>query len=353
VRQAVEALIVVGGGVISDRLPRSLVLAGASTIQAIAQAATAALVLTGSGSVTSLALLQALYGIGGGLVIPAEVGLVPETVSPDRLQQANAVQGLSRNVVGVLGPAVGGALVVASSPGIALAVDAATFTVCAVLLSRIRVPRRPSRERAYLRELREGWHEFRGRTWLWTTVALFGLSNMMWVGCWAVLGPSVAESELGGARAWATILTAGGAGAVVGGLFALRYRPRRPLVAAILAAAPMTLQLVGLAFAWPVWLIAALTFVGSIGLSVHLTLWFTVFQREIPEHVRSRVSSYDTLGSFVLVPVGMAIAGPAAAAVGVDAWLWAAFATFLGVTVVMLAIPSVWAIRGPGRGRAG
>ena len=123
-RQGVEALVVVGGGVLSDRLPRNLVLVGASLVQGVAQAVTAACVLGGVGGVSAIVVLQAVYGLGAGLIIPAEVGLVPQTVSDSRLQQANALQGLTRNLVGVLGPAIGGILVVAASPGIALALDA-------------------------------------------------------------------------------------------------------------------------------------------------------------------------------------------------------------------------------------
>src|SRR5436309_722229 len=215
-RQAVEAVVLVFGGVISDRLPRNLVLVGASLVQGAAQAVTAALVLGGGASVGALVALQAAYGIGSGMVVPAEVGLVPQTVSAERLQQANALQGLSRNIVGVIGPAVGGAIVVAGSPGSALAVDAVSFAVCSLLLARIRVVLRregPPRG-SYFRELRDGWTAFTSQTWLWTTVGIFGISNMFFVGCWAVLGPTIAKEELGGAGAWAVILSAGGAGAV-------------------------------------------------------------------------------------------------------------------------------------------
>ena len=160
--------MLLAGGVLSDRLPRNLVLVGASLVQAGAQAVTAGLVLTGTASVLSLVALQALYGVGGGLVVPAEVGLVPQTVSPERLQEANALQGLSRNVVRILGPALGGLIVVAGSPGSALAIDAVSFLVCAALLARIQVPRRAPGDEApsFVRELREGWREFTSRTWL-------------------------------------------------------------------------------------------------------------------------------------------------------------------------------------------
>ncbi len=344
-RQIMEAIVLVGGGVLSDRLPRHLVLSAASLIQVVGQGATAALVLTGSASVSNLVVCQIVYGIGAGLVVPAEVGLVPQTVSPERLQQANALQGLSRNMTGVLGPAVGGVLVVVASPGIALAVDAASFLVCAVVLAQIRVAARVREQAGFFLELREGWRALTAQTWLWSSIGLFGFSNMFYAGAWVVLGPSIAKAELGGASAWATILTVGGVGAVVGGIAAIRYRPARPLFACVLAPVPMVLPLVGLALAWPTWLTAALAFVSSIGLALHLTLWFTVFQQHVPEHAQSRVSSYDALGSFVLIPVGLALAGPVAAAIGVDASLWLTVAVVLGCTALIASIPSVRAIR--------
>lgn len=355
VRQAVEAAVLVFGGVLSDRLPRNLVLVGASTVQGVAQAFTAALVLSGSASIGMLVALQAVYGIGAGLVIPAEVGLVPQTVSPERLQQANALQGMSRNIVGVAGPAIGGTLVALGSPGIALGIDAVSFAVCALLLARIRIaPRDASRPReSYFHELRAGWREFTAHTWLWSTVFIFGISNMFWVGSWSVLGPEIADLELGGAGAWAVILAANGVGAILGSLVAMRIRPSRPLLVSCLAPLPMVVVLVALALGWPVWLIALMNVFAGVGLSIHLTLWFTVFQREIPEQAQSRVSSYDALGSFVLTPLGMALAGPLAAVIGIDQTLLLSVAIFLAATAIIVAIPSVRAIRASPVDRAG
>ena len=345
VRQGVQALVVVGGGVLSDRIPRNLVLVGASLVQGTAQAATAACVLTGTGGVEAIVALQAVYGIGLGLVLPAEVGLVPQTVSPARLQQANALQGLSRNMIGVLGPAVGGVVVVASSPGIALAIDAVSFLFCADLLRRIRVaPRDTSGSYGFVHELREGWQEFTSRTWLWASVLLFGVGNLAFAG-WIVLGPAVADERLGGAGAWAVILTAGGVGAVIGGILAIRIRPRRPLVVCVLAATLISLQTLALALSAPTALIAAASFVGGIGIAVHLTLWFTVFQQQVPEHAQSRVASYDTLGSFILMPIGMALVGPLADAIGIVETLWIALVVMWASWGAILLLPSVWAIR--------
>lgn len=344
VRQGIQALVVVGGGVLSDRIPRNLVLVGASLVQGSAQAATAACVLTGTGGVTAIVVLQAVYGLGLGLVLPAEVGLVPQTVSPARLQQANALQGMARNMIGVLGPAVGGAVVVASSPGIALAIDAVSFLVCADLLRRIRVAPRDTGSHGFVHELREGWQEFTSRTWLWASVLLFGVGNLAFAG-WIVLGPAIADERLGGAGPWAVILTAGGVGAVIGGVLAIRIRPGRPLVVCTLAATLISLQTLALALSAPTAVIAAAAFVGGIGIAVHLTLWFTVFQQQVPEHAQSRVASYDTLGSFILMPVGMALVGPLADAIGIVETLWLALLVMWGSWAAILLLPSVWGIR--------
>ena len=94
-------------------------------------------------------------------------------------------------------------------------------------------------------------------------------------------------------------------------------------------------------------IIAALALASSMGLAVHLALWFTVFQREIPERAQSRVSSYDALGSFVLMPLGMAFVGPVAAVIGVDQTIWLSVAIFVAAATVIAAMPSVRAIRAP------
>lgn len=345
-RSVAEAGILVFGGVLSDRLPRNLVLVGASLVQGAAQVGTAIAILGGTASVGLVVALQLFYGLGAGVVVPAEVGLVPQTVTPARLQQANALQGLTRSGVRVLGPALGGALVVAGSPGIALLADGLSFVVCAAILGRIRIARREEAPASFLVELREGWHEFASRTWLWSSVLLFGLGNLAF-SSWMVLGPVIADEELGGAGAWATVLTVSGIGSIFGALLAIRVRPARPLVVCTIAAMPLGGQLLALALGFPTWALAATAFVASVGLGVHLTLWFTVFQQQVPERAQSRVSSYDALGSFVLIPLGLALVGPVSAAIGREETLWLSLAICVATWIGILLLPSVRAIRRP------
>lgn len=348
-RQVVEAATLVAGGVWSDRLPRQWILVGASAIQAASQATVAALLLGGWASVGALIGLQALYGVGGGLVGPATVGLVPQTVSPARLQQANALLSLSRNTMGIVGPALGGIVIVAASPALALAVDAATFVAAGLLLTTLNIRRHEaaSDRKPFLQELRLGWREFASRTWLWTTVTLFGVSNFVFA-AWVVLGPVIAIERLGGPGAWATVMASSGIGAVIGGLLALRLRPRRPLLVSVVLAGATVLELAALALHAHTAVLSAVALLAGASIAIHLTLWLTVFQQHIPQAAQSRVSSYDELGSFLLIPLGLALAGPASNLLGMGVTLWGAAAISAVCIATMAAIPSVRALRSKG-----
>ena len=83
----------------------------------------------------------------------------------------------------------------------------------------------PVESHSFIADLRDGWDDFRSRTWLWTTVASTTFGNMMFA-AYFVLGPLVADRELGGAGAWALIASAFGIGLLVGGIVLLQLDPR-------------------------------------------------------------------------------------------------------------------------------
>ena len=345
-RQAAAAGITIAAGVWADRLPRHLVLVSAATVQGVAQALAGALVISGRAEVWMLVVLSVGYGLADGFVLPTSQGLIPAIVSATRLQQANALLGLSRSVLGVVGPAIGGVLVAAGSPGGALLVDAATFFAAAILLARITLSQRADsvEPEPFLAEVRKGWNEFRRQTWIWTTIVFFGIGNCAAASMF-VLGPLVATQHYSGASTWAWLVSSFGAGTIVGGIVALRYRPRRPLAASCLFTIPWMFRPLALGLQLPVELLVAISVLSGIGIAVHLALWFTVFQQQVPEESLSRVSSYDSLFSFVLMPVGSAIAGPVSAAIGITATLFADFAIQILCFGVIIGQPSVWAIR--------
>ena len=345
-RQIADAAIVLAAGVWADRLPRHLVLIAVAIVQGVAQAVTGTLVLSGTATIPMLVGIQALYGLAEGFYLPASTGLIPATVSPGRLQEANALLGLSRNATRIVGPAIGGALVAIGTPGSALLVDAVSFAIAAFLLAGLRLPRRADvvEARSFFVELREGWSEFRRQTWIWTTIVFFGIGNFAFASYY-VLGPIVSKRDLGGAPAWAALTAAFSVGALVGSLIAIRIRPRKPLAASCMAAWVFILQPLGMGLGLPLPVLIAFAAIAGVGLSIHLALWFTVFQQNVPPEAMSRVSSYDSFGSFVLLPLGAALAGPIAALIGVDTTLLAAAAVIAITEAIVFAQPSVHAIR--------
>jgi MFS family permease len=334
------------GGVVADRLPRQRVMLTADALRAVTQGLVAVLLLSGQARIWHLLVLFALFGAGDAFFSPASTGLVPETVSAGRLQQANALMSLSRSSAWVAGPALAGLLVAGAGPGWAFATDAGTFVVSSLSLAYLRLPRTVGEipRGSVPAELRGGWREVRTRTWVWVTIARFSVSNLA-IAPLFVLGPFVAKQSLGGATAWGLIATCAGIGSVLGDAAALRLKPRRPLFAGGLAVSLWALEPVLLARPFPTVAIAAAAAVGFGAMSFSNALWFTALQERIPREALSRVSSFDWLGSLVFQQVGYVIAGPVAAAIGMSATLLASAALQASACVGAALTPAVRGLR--------
>jgi predicted MFS family arabinose efflux permease len=331
------------GGVWADRLPRQLVMLVSDGVRALSQATSAALLLGGVAHIWELAALQAVYGAATAFFAPAATAVVPQIVAEHERQQANALLSLSGNVAMVVGPALAGVLVAAAGPGWGLAADAATFVASAACLVLLRPPAfAPPQRVSMIDELRGGWNSFRSRPWLWITVAYFTLFIAFVYSPYLVLGPAIARRALGGPAAWAAISAALGVGALLGGLLGLRWRPRRPLLAAFIwfgVSGPALIAL--LAAHAPLAVIIAVAALDGGSGTVFNVFWATALAREIPAAELSRVSSWDYIGSLGLAPVGLALTGPVAAAVGVSTTLYGAAGLFIVLLIAVLAAPAV------------
>jgi predicted MFS family arabinose efflux permease len=329
------------GGVFADRLSRRTVMLVADGVRMGAQGATAALILTHSAHVWQIAVLQAIAGTATAFFNPASTGLTPMTVSRERLQQANALRGLSMSSAGLVGLALGGAVVTVAGPGWALAVDAASYGASACFLAQLRLPAHVALEpQSFLADLCDGWREFVSRTWVWMIVLAAAAGNLF-TAVFSVLGAVVSKESLGGALAWTTILIGLSAGSLLGGVVALRVRVRQPLAFGSALVAFLALPTALLALRAPAIVVAAGALLAGLGNMVFNALWETALQKHVAPAALSRVSAYDWFGSLAFQPLGLAIAGPAAAALGTSTTLWIAAAGSLVISAVCVASPSV------------
>lgn len=333
------------GGVWSDRLPRQLVMLSSDSVRAAVHSVVAVLLITGNAQLWHIVVQGILYGFAAGFFMPASGALVPQTVSAARLQQANALMGLTRSFSEVGGPAVAGVLVAVLGPGWVFAIDAATFVVSAISLALLRVaPIVGKGQASFWAELADGLRAVTSRRWYVLNLGAHALWNFA-IAAFFVLGPIVANRKLGGPSAWGLIGAAMGVGAILGGLTALRMMPRRPLVVANLALILTAPQLLALAVPLPTAAIMGFCVVGWAGLTFLNEIWFDTVPQLIPPDVLARASSFDWLLSIIAMPIGFAVSGPVADRVGIQTTLVGAAAIMAVPCFLVVLIPGVRHVR--------
>ncbi|WP_394816409.1 MFS transporter [Streptomyces lancefieldiae] len=344
---AAFAGLVVFGGVVADRFSTRKLMIGADLVRLGTQALAAALFFSGHVVLWQICAIGFVNGVAGAVFQPGVASTVPRLASD--IQGANGAIRVAESAAQLAGPAVAGLLVGFASPGGVFAAHATTYAVSALCLLLLRLPPlAPGSGRAavgrgtkaFRADLVEGWREFRSRQWLWGVIAVWCLYM---IAVWGPTVPLVATEVVRehGPRAYGLVNSALGAGTVVGGLLALRLRPRRMLRAGAIAlfgfaAFPAT---VGAGLGPPAMATGAA--VAGAGMSFWGVMWATSVQTQVPQDVLNRIHAYDVAGSLAMMPVGQALAGPAASALGAGHVLLVAGATSFVVCTTLLLIPAV------------
>jgi MFS family permease len=349
--QAAPSLVfLLVGGVIADRIAPQLVIVAANVMVAVGEGLFGILVLTSHPAIWVMIVLELVTGTGIALFYPASMALLPRLVPAGQMQQASAISRLTMNAAMMVGAALAGECVALFGAGWALAVCGIGMLTTVPLLLAIRVAplersdatewpdatAKAERAPSVIRELREGWSEFRSHTWLWATVLQFTVVLTAWTGGFQVLGPAVAKAHLGGAAAWGLISAAEATGLVVGGLISLRWSPSRPILYVVLIGASIAVSPLALAMLLPLWVICMTSFALGVAIETMSVVWTVTMAAKIPADKLARVSGYDGLGSMMGMPVGALVAGPLAARIGVSATQYGAAAITLVASALAL-----------------
>lgn len=321
-------------GVLADRMPRRPLLIGSDLSRFTAQAALALLLVTGHAGLVACIALQAAYGAAEAFSTPAFRGLVPQIVPPELFRQANVVGEITLNTSRVIGPALGGLLVMVAGASGAIAFDAATFLLSALLVAQMRPPGTPRGSSstwpnwaATRTDFAQGWAAVRERRWLWTSILTFTVYGAMTVPATWVLGPAASWRGLGGVAGWSALTSAFGAGALVGSLVMLQIQMRRPALILMAALTLAALRPVTFVSGWNLPTIAAYSFIAGAAIATAGVVWFTLLQSHLPSSHMSRVGAIDDFGTYLLTPLGYFFAAP--------------FATVLGLTPALILLTIV------------
>jgi MFS family permease len=335
------------GGVWADRLggrDRKQIIIGTDLIRAVLHGTLAVLIFSGTVRVWQIAVIEAMFGAAQAFFQPAYTGLIPQTVPEGLIQDAKALTESMSNVAFLLGPALATVLVLGIGAGEAFAFDAATFILSAALVARVR-PRRRGEEAVsdepVLRALAGGWHEVRSRTWVWVTIVVFTGAVVCVYAQWYSLAPSIARDVYGGAGVFGLLESVGGAGAVLGALVGLCWRPARPLRAGMLLVLAWPVQDGLFALGAPLPAVVVCALATGFGFSLLMIWWETALARHIPPRALGRVSAWDWMGSLALLPVGYLVAGPLADAIGARTVLGLGCVIGLALLAIGLAPRSV------------
>jgi MFS family permease len=195
--------------------------------------------------------------------------------------------------------------------------------------------------------LRAGFHEVRSREWVWVVIVCFTVAVLAGFATWYTLAPSIARHDYGGAAVFGLLETLIGAGAVVGAIVGMRWRPRRPLYAGMLLGLVWPLQGMAFALGAPESVVVLLSAGTGFGFTLLVIWWETALANHIPPAALSRVSAWDWMGSLALLPIGYAVAGPLATAFGARATLGVGGLIAFGALAIALTSRSLRDLRAP------
>ncbi|MFJ5692528.1 MFS transporter [Arthrobacter sp. NPDC093125] len=351
---------VLAGGIAADRFPQRLLIIAVEGANLAVIATVSGLALAGWLQLWHLAVGAFVLGVGAAFFFPAYSAILPRILPPGDLLAANGMEGTMRPMLQqAAGPAAAGLIVAALSPSHAVTGVAACHLLAFVILNFLRpaaaeagaalasepAPDKGKPEKSsFFRDLREGISYTVRTPWLLWTLLWACISVLFLIGPIEVLLPFVIRDQLNGdSRMFGFLLAIMGVGSAIASLVTASFRlPRRYLTVMMVSWGAGSLPLAAVGIIDSFWVLALAVFIFGATGSVGMVIWGTLLQRRVPAHLLGRVSSLDFFVSLALMPVSMALAGPAAEVFPI----WAIF-LFAGGVCPLMAIVAVVAAHMP------
>jgi MFS family permease len=312
---APSILFLVLGGAIVDRMPRLLMMMFSDAGCGLVALTVAILGWSGGLELWHIFGAALFFGLATAFFEPAYAAIIPQVVAEDDLGSANALTSISVSLGRVLGPALGAGLIAVFGIETAFAVNGVSFLLSALIVSpllRAGIPAPQAGENTnLLADIREGFSVVALVPWLWISILVFALTNVTLAGPYSVSMPFLVGDEMqGGVDRLGLIYAFFPLGYLLAAIWLGRYTrlPRRGLlIQGGLVLGAVMLMLFG--FNLPLWMLLLAALVNGFALQAGQLAWTHLLQEKIPNEQLGRVSSIDQTGSFILMPVGLIVAG--------------------------------------------
>ena len=298
-------------GVLADRYERTKVMVWSSLLSFMA--------MTGVAVVVAKDGPPALALVFGALCIcfvsayrPAAGAVIPDVVSEHELVSANALFGGLENLVVVLGPAIGGLVLVAGSPAAGVTLNALTFLAAGLLVARLEVRSHGAagaKGESALAQFADGFRALRRAPMVVVLIVFCYLDSAVYGAATVVYVP-LSERLGTGTNGYSYLIAAMALGGVALAAVANRFSASSRLAPLILVGMLMlALPFAATAGIHHVWMAIALQLVAGGGMLIVDILAITAIQRDLPNEVMSRVFGLFEAG----VPATLLIASFATA----------------------------------------
>ncbi len=331
------------GGVIADKFGRVKMMGLTDLWGSIPLYMQCAFFATGHVPVWVFLVANINFGLMWGIFWPAQSGVMPAICKEEALQKANALTNFMSNAAMIMGAAIGGIIVATLGSTTGLVIDAATFSVAGIIVLSFShvVPKRAENDNSMLDDLVHGWKVFLSYRWIVAVVSGFGFITMAWAMGENVLGPLISLKYFNGAKSWAFVLTCESVGFLVGSVIGLKIKLKYPMRFMMAITSTLAIYMWALVRPQSLLFIAASAFIWGIALDLWASVWTTAMVRQVPRESLSRVSSFDAMGSFLFRPVGLMIAGPLSAAIGIPRSIEISAGVVVLFVVLVLLVPEV------------
>ena len=329
-------------GVWADRLPRRNVMIGADLFRS---ALVVSMIFVSTPTMPHVLLGLAVFfmGLGDAFGAAAAGAIIPSLVPDEKLPAANVARNIVTKGASIVGPGIGGASVFLVGARFTFIFTAVAFVLGTYFLSKIKedinIDKRE--QEPFLTELREGLRTVRDIPWIGAFILMVSVQLMVVIAAETVLLPVISRREFDSNTPFALAAAAFSVGSIISALLCVKIKVKHEGYVSIFVW--MFIIIAPLALAFPVsetFVVIAYLFAGfSVG--PWEAWWSSAVQREVPQHLQGRVFSIDHMGSAGLMPLGMALIGPAVTLFGEKELLIGASIFHVLISFAILGVPGV------------
>ncbi|MBI2818617.1 MAG: MFS transporter [Acidobacteria bacterium] len=322
------------GGVVADRISRHRMIILTQALSTIQAVLLGWLTLTGQVRIWHIFFLALALGVIGMFDMTGRQSFLVEMVGKEDLVNAIALNSSVYNSGRIVGPAVAGVLVAAIGEGWCFLLNASSFLAVIVGLLLMRLPPPAARTHGIspVEQLREGINYVRRHDPSRALLINLGIVSIMSYS-FIVLMPVFADRMLGGGpKTLGVLMSAFGAGALLGAMYMASLTGLRGLSRTIVRATIVySIALILFAFSPSIALASFFLIVTGFGMMLQVASTNTGLQSITPDALRGRVMGFYGMMFMGMVPIGSLVAG------WLGEWIGASYTVSLGAAVSIVA----------------